>query len=175
VTPHVREKSIGAEETFAVDIDDPERIRRELLRLSGRTAHSLRAGGYAARTVSVKLRLASFHTITRSRTLPDPVDLARTIYETACALYEGSGLDGAARLRLVGVRMTGLTAAEGATTQLAFDDKPTGWRDAERVMDQITQRFGAGAVRPAVLVDGDDGERGHRPSEYREGDSGDGW
>ena len=31
VTPHTPEKSIGAEETFAVDIDDPERIRRELL------------------------------------------------------------------------------------------------------------------------------------------------
>ncbi len=63
VTPHVREKSIGAEETFAADIDDPERIRRELLKLSGRTAHSLRVGGYAARTVSVKLRLASFKTL----------------------------------------------------------------------------------------------------------------
>ena len=44
VTPHTPEKSIGAEETFAADIDDPERIRRELLKLSGRTAHSLRAG-----------------------------------------------------------------------------------------------------------------------------------
>jgi DNA polymerase IV len=150
-------------------------VRRELLRLSERTARALREGGWAGRTVTVKLRLGNFRTITRSRTLPDPVDLARTIYETACALYEGSGLDRAARLRLVGVRMTGLTAAEGATTQLAFDDKPTGWRDAERVMDQITQRFGAGAVRPAVLVDGDDREHGHRPSEYRESDSGDGW
>ena len=65
VTPHAREKSIGAEETFAADIDDPERIRRELLRLSGRTAQGLRAGGYVARTVSVKLRLASFKTMTR--------------------------------------------------------------------------------------------------------------
>jgi DNA polymerase-4 len=175
VTPHAPDKSIGAEETFATDVTDPEVVRRELLRLSERTARALREGGWAGRTVTVKLRLGNFRTITRSRTLPDPVDLARTIYETACALYEGSGLDGAARLRLVGVRMTGLTAAEGATTQLAFDDKPTGWRDAERVMDQITRRFGAGAVRPAVLVEGDDSGRGHRPSEYRDGDSGDGW
>jgi len=175
VTTHAPDKSIGAEETFATDVTDPDLVRRELLRLSERTARALREGGWAGRTVTVKLRLGNFRTITRSRTLPDPVDLARTIYETACSLYEGSGLDRAARLRLVGVRMTGLTAAEGATTQLAFDDKPTGWRDAERVMDQITQRFGAGAVRPAVLVDGDDGERGHRPSEYRESDPDDGW
>ena len=168
VTPHAPDKSIGAEETFATDVTDPDVIRRELLRLSERTARALREGGWAGRTVTVKLRLGNFRTITRSRTLPDPIDLARTIYETACALYEGSGLDGAARLRLVGVRMTGLTAASDATTQLAFDDKPTGWREAERAMDQIRQRFGAGAVRPAVLVDGEYDEVGHCRSEYRE-------
>ena len=168
VNPHAPDKSIGAEETFATDVTDPEVIRRELLRLSERTARALRDGGWAARTVTVKLRLANFRTITRSRTLPDPVDLSRTIYETACALYEGSGLDVSARLRLVGVRMTGLTTASDATTQLAFDDKPSNWREAERAMDQITRRFGAGAVRPAVLVDGDYDEGGHRPSEYRE-------
>ena len=45
VIPGVPDKSIGAEETFATDVDDPEVIRRELLRLSGRTARGLRAGG----------------------------------------------------------------------------------------------------------------------------------
>ncbi len=57
VTPGVHEKSIGAEETFPVDIDDPEVIRRELLRLSGRTARGLRSADCAARTIVVKLRL----------------------------------------------------------------------------------------------------------------------
>ncbi len=42
VTPHAPDKSIGAEETFATDISDPEMIRRELLRLSERTARALR-------------------------------------------------------------------------------------------------------------------------------------
>src|SRR6202012_903389 len=41
VTPSREEKSIGAEETFDTDIDDPEVIRRELLRLSSRTAPAL--------------------------------------------------------------------------------------------------------------------------------------
>jgi DNA polymerase IV len=153
VTPHAPEKSIGAEETFAQDIGDPDRIRRELLRLSGRTAAGLRAGGYVARTVSVKLRLASFKTLTRSRTLPYPTDVAREIYTTACALYEGSGLDQEARLRLVGVRASGLTPAAGASAQLTLDDKPVGWREAERAVDQIARKFGSGAVRPAALVE----------------------
>ncbi|HUA28318.1 MAG TPA: DNA polymerase IV [Streptosporangiaceae bacterium] len=154
VTPHVREKSIGAEETFAADIADPELIRRELLRLSGRTARGLRGAGCSARTIVVKLRLANFKTITRSRTLPDPTDVARQIYAVACELYAAAGLDAGARLRLVGVRANGLVPVSTAATQLAFDERPVSWRAAERAVDRIAGRFGADAVRPAALVDG---------------------
>jgi DNA polymerase IV len=153
VTPHVPEKSIGAEETFATDIDDPDQIRRELLRLSGRTARALRAGGYLARTVSVKLRLASFKTMTRSRTLPYPTDVTRVIYTTACSLYESAGLAHGARLRLVGVRVSSLVHAAGANAQLTFDDRPVGWREADQAVDRITRRFGPGVIRPAALVE----------------------
>jgi nucleotidyltransferase/DNA polymerase involved in DNA repair len=161
VLSRVPDKSIGAEETFLTDVDDPEVIKRELLRLSGRTARGLRAGGSVARTVVVKLRLANFKTITRSRTLPEPTDVARTIYDTACALYEGSGLDARARLRLVGVRASGLIPAGTAATQLAFGEPPASWRDAERAVDRITGRFGPDMVRPAALVP--PGEPGHTP------------
>jgi DNA polymerase IV len=155
VTPGAHEKSIGAEETFAVDVDDPELIRRELLRLSGRTARGLRSAGCAARTIVVKLRLANFKTITRSRTLPEPTDVTQKIYATACALYAGSGLDDGARLRLVGVRASGLIPAAGAATQLAFGERPASWQEADRAIDRIAGRFGTDAVRPASLVDGD--------------------
>ncbi|MDX6395008.1 MAG: polymerase [Streptosporangiaceae bacterium] len=151
VTSSVLEKSIGAEETFPSDVDDPELIRRELLRLSGRTARGLRSAGSMARTVVVKLRLANFTTITRSRTLPEPTDVARKIYATACALYTASGLDSGARLRLVGVRATGLVPVSQAATQLSFGERGTGWRDAERALDRIAGRFGTDSVRPATL------------------------
>jgi DNA polymerase-4 len=168
VVPHREEKSVGAEETFAADIDDPEVIRRELLRLSGRTARALRAAGCVARTVTVKLRLASFKTITRSKTLAEPTDVAQEIYATACALYEGSGLDQRARLRLVGVRATGLRPATGAARQIAFDDRPTGWREAERAVDKIASRFGTDTVRPAALFLRSRDDAGPAPSKSRE-------
>ena len=155
------DKSIGAEETFATDVADPVVIRRELLRLSERTAQGLRAGGSVARTVVIKLRLANFKTITRSKTLPEPTDVARKIYATACALYAGSGLDPGARLRLVGVRATGLRPAGAAETQLALGEAPAAWRDAEQAVDKIAGRFGTGTVRPAALVR--QGERGGPP------------
>jgi DNA polymerase-4 len=154
VLPGALEKSIGAEETFAADVEDPEVIRRELLRLSGRTARGLRSAGCAARTVVVKLRLADFTTITRSRTLPEPTDVAQQVYATACALYAAAGLDARARLRLVGVRATGLVPAAAAEEQLAFGERPVAWREAEQAVDRIAGRFGTDAVRPAALVNG---------------------
>ena len=153
VTPHTPDKSIGAEETFEIDVADPERIRRELLRLSGRTADGLRAGGWVARTISVKLRQANFKTMTRSRTLAHPTDVSHEIYATACALYQASGLASGTRLRLVGVRASGLVPVSRATAQPTLDDRPAGWREAEQAVDQIAKRFGTDAVRPAALVD----------------------
>jgi DNA polymerase-4 len=153
VVAAVREKSIGAEETFAEDIGDPDAIRRELLRLSGRTARGLRSAGCSARTIVVKLRLASFKTITRSRTLPQPTDVAHQIYAVACGLYAAAGLDQATLLRLVGVRATGLVPAP-PSDQLALGDRPDGWRAAELAADRIAGRFGADTVRPAALVRG---------------------
>ncbi len=158
VTTGAHDKSIGAEETFATDISDPDLIRRELLRLSGRTARGLRSSGYVARTISVKLRRADFSTITRSRTLREPTDVAQQIYTTACDLYEASGLNSGALLRLVGVRAAGLSPASAAGTQLALGERADAWRQAETAMDKITHRFGSSAVRPGSLVKPGDGK-----------------
>ncbi|PZG37340.1 DNA polymerase IV [Spongiactinospora gelatinilytica] len=151
VTPHVPDKSIGAEETFAADVDDPETIRRELLRLSEKVAARLRAGGHIGRTVSVKLRRADFTTITRSRTLREATDVTQEIYVTACELYAAADL-ARVRLRLVGVRMENLLRAEASVRQLTLGERESGWREAERAMDRAVARFGPGAVRPASLV-----------------------
>ncbi len=153
------DKSIGAEETFGTDIGDAEMIRRELLRLAGRTARGLRSSGYVARTISVKLRRADFKTITRSRTLPEATDVARTIYATACELYAASGWAESVLLRLVGVRASGLSAASEAGTQLALGERVDTWREAESAMDKITRKFGSGALRPGSLVARQDPDR----------------
>ncbi|MET8334649.1 DNA polymerase IV [Streptosporangium canum] len=151
VTPHAPDKSIGAEETFATDVGDPVKIRRELLRLSERVAARLREGGHVGRTVSVKLRRADFSTISRSRTLREPTDVAQTLYATACDLYAAAGLD-SDRLRLVGVRVENLSPAGEATRQLGLGERETGWREAEQAMDRAARRFGRDVVLPASLV-----------------------
>jgi DNA polymerase-4 len=152
------EKSIGAEETFATDVDDPQLVRRELLRLSERTAARLRAADAVGRTISIKVRFADFTTITRSKTLREPTDVGREVFATASQLLSALGLD-RARLRLVGVRVEGLSSAATAPRQLALGAREQGWREAEQAADRAAYRFGSGAVRPASLVEDQDERR----------------
>jgi DNA polymerase-4 len=151
VSPDEADKSIGAEETFDVDVADPRVLHRELLRLSDKVAGRLRATGLLGRTVSIKVRFADFTTITRARTLPSPTDTGQDLYRTARQLYQALGADGSL-IRLVGVRVEGLLPAGTATLQPELGDREHGWRDADQAVDRAVLRFGTGAVRPAALV-----------------------
>jgi DNA polymerase-4 len=153
------ETSIGHENTFHHDLTDPDEIRRELLRLSNNVAVRLRKAGLLGRTVTLKLRYGDFRTITRSRTLPEPTDVARRIYDEASdALADlvGNG----ERVRLIGVRAEHLRPAGGGAMLWDPDEE---WRDAERTIDQVTAKFGTGAVRPATLVRPGGERRSDRP------------
>lgn len=154
VTPVRLEKSIGAEETFAVDTADDALLRRELLRLSHRTATRLRSAGMVARTVALKLRFADFSTITRSRTVQTPVDSAQLIYAVALQLLESVGTR-AMTVRLVGVRAEQLEEAARTSLQLSIDRRDENWRAAEQALDQVARRFGSKSVLPARLMEPD--------------------
>ncbi|HEY5516072.1 MAG TPA: DNA polymerase IV, partial [Pengzhenrongella sp.] len=147
-----RERSIGADQTFEVDIDDPAVIHRRLLRLSDKVAARMRAAGLAGRTVTVKVRFADFTTITRARSLQQPTDTSRVVYDAARGLYDALGLQ-RARIRLVGVRMSGLVAVEHAPVQGLLGEPEHGWRDADKAVDRASARFGTGSVGPASLID----------------------
>ncbi len=147
------EKSIGAEETFGRDTDDPEVLLRELLRLSAKVGARARAAGVVARTVALKVRFADFTTITRSRTGGEATDVTREVYETAAALLAGLGLQ-RARVRLVGVRLEGLSPRGSAFRQLVLGSRMHGWSEADQAVDRAVSRFGAAAVQPASLLSG---------------------
>jgi DNA polymerase-4 len=148
VVPYEPPKSVSHEETFGTDLDDPEDLLREILALSGKVAKRLREDGYRARTVVLKVRLANFTTLTRSRTLPAPTDLGADIAQVAADLYRA--LPGARRrVRLLGVQATGLVSAGAEQLALLRGNR---WGDVERAVDRIEQRFGRGAAKPAALL-----------------------
>jgi DNA polymerase-4 len=157
VVPDEPDRSIGAETTFATDLDDAERIHANLLRLADRVGARLRSSGQVGRTIQLKLRFADFTTLTRSRTLPHGTDVSQEIYQTARALFTELGLE-RVRIRLVGVRVEGLIPVEHSARQLALGEAPTGQREAERAVDALRSRFGSAAIRPARLVDLGEGD-----------------
>jgi DNA polymerase IV len=151
VTPNQAEKSIGAERTFESDMDDPEEILAQILDLSNKVAKRLRAANYFSRTITIKVRFADFTSVTRSKSLPASTDLATDIYATSKSLFEAMNLQ-RARIRLVGVRATGLVPTSESSVQLEFSDRDSGWREAEEAIDQVSLKFGNSAVKPARLI-----------------------
>lgn len=151
VRPETDGKSVGADETFDHDIDDPGALDRELLRLAERSAARLRAGGHLGRTITVKIRFGDFTTIHRSRTLAEATSTSDEIYQVARQLFWSAVAPGTP-IRLLGVRAEGLTTAGATARQLQLGARERGWSDADRAVDRVTHRFGASAVGRATLL-----------------------
>lgn len=158
VEPVREEKSIGAEETFAEDVQEGAILRRELLRLAHRVAQRLREADRQGHSLALKLRYADFTTVTRSRRLAQPTNSAHLILAAAEALLAGLG-PRAQAVRLIGIRVEQLSAAGGGF-QMSFERSDGNWRQAEETMDLIRQRFPAGTLRPATLMPPPGGEKG---------------
>lgn len=148
VTTGSVEKSVGHETTFEHDTEDSADLYRELLRQSSAVAARMRSAGWVGRTVVLKLRYADFTTITRSRTIAEPTDLGRRIYEEVREIHDAIGAH--PPVRLIGVRMEQL--AQGDGQQVGLWDADEGWREAEDAMDAVSAKFGRGALAPAALL-----------------------
>jgi len=158
VIPDEPEKSIGNEETFSEDLDNPEEILREFLRMTEKATARLRERSLFAKTISIKIKFADFSSLTRSKTLPIGIDNTHDTYEVVKNLYRALNNEGA-RIRLVGVSLSQLQ--EAAPVQLELGARERGWRDADSAIDRAKARFGRGSVRPGRLI---------RPSDSDEGD-----
>ena len=146
VEPDQPLKSIGHEETFSADRYEADELRRDVVRMADAVAWRLRRGGFAGRTVTLKVRFSDFQTITRSSTLAATVDDGPAIARTALSLL--AEVDPRPGVRLLGVSVSGLVA--GAASQLSFDDAAApDWHEASGAVDAIRDRFGDRAIGPA--------------------------
>jgi DNA polymerase-4 len=143
------EKGISNAETFAYDLDNPEEILREFLRMTEKVTARLRERELFAKTISIKVRFSDFTTISRSKTLPLAIDSTQEIYEVVRTLYLALKINGT-RLRLVAVSLGGLQ--EGAHEQMLLGAREKGWREADSAIDKARARFGSSSVRPGRLI-----------------------
>lgn len=162
VTPEHVERSVGAERTFDSDTDDLSEISTHLMSLSDNVARKLRGAELATRTISIKVRFADFKTVTRSKTLANPTDTAQEIFQVAQSLLDAMNLQ-RIRVRLVGVRAENLVPGLDVPEQLQFGERQSGWREAERVLDKVTAKFGKSMLRQARLIPPESPESAESP------------
>jgi DNA polymerase-4 len=145
------ERSISAEETFATDLRDRERMRAEVLRLADRAGARMRAQNLATGCVQVKIRRADFTTFTRQKRFEPSTTDSRTIAKIAAELLVAWQAEQPnARVRLLGVGVNHLHAADQldlfAAPNAPSAAAPTATA-LDATVDLIRERFGNLAVR----------------------------
>lgn len=122
VVPGRDVKSVGHEETFAVDLHRHDAAHAHLVRMADAVGTRLREARLQGRTITLKVRHADHTTVTRSHTVATVVDSPRAIGEVAGALL--GAVDISAGIRLLGVSVSGLAPVRPEARQLSFDDAP---------------------------------------------------
>ena len=151
----VGERSIGAQQTFWRDTDDPAVIRAEVLRMAARTSSRMRRAEVLGRGVTLSVCFADFTTLTRTTALSTPTDVTDEIHAAAMRCWARLNLQ-RARIRRVGVRVEKLVNRSESFQQLTLDAPERGMREVELAADAIIDRFGPDAVRRASLSRGHD-------------------
>jgi DNA polymerase-4 len=152
VVPDTDPKSISEERTYVTDLTDADEIDRALLARAEGVARELRRKGFVGRTIQIKVRTGDFRTWTRALTLPATTDLAEVIVDTARALLRERISLGGAGIRLLGVGISGLEAADGGQTALFADPEQDRKRRLAQISDDLRDRHGHDALVRARLL-----------------------
>ena len=192
VEPDRQIQSVGNEETYENDVEDPAVIDLELHYFANRVAKRLRKYGLMGHTVSIKVRYNDFKTVSRQKCLDSSTDQERVIYDTSVLLwnklmrdtlsvkqeeqevmgatprpkFDNSILEVPVKpIRLLGVIVSGLST-EGIVQDDLFsieaDEKD---EKLSIVLDSLASKFGEGAIMSGALwrrAHGDGGERRKR-------------
>jgi DNA polymerase-4 len=149
VEPNREEKSISAEETFAVDIRGAAELERQLTQLADRTAARLRAHALAAGLVTIKVRRGDFTTYTRQRPVLPPTQATAVICGVAQSLLKAwLCSQPRAAVRLLGVGVGDLQIQRQADLFSGVAQQSP----LDATVDGIRQRFGKSLLTRASLL-----------------------
>ena len=107
VEPERTRKSISAESTFETDLTTRFAIITELYHLEKRVFAEMQELDQTAKTVTLKIRFGNFQTLTRSRTVEQPIDSYNALQQVSRSLINEAPLEGKG-IRLLGVGVSNL-------------------------------------------------------------------
>ncbi len=155
---HRPDRSVSHETTFDNDLNDNQTCLSVLMQLSGDVGRRLRRKQLSARTLTLKIRLSDFTTLSRSKTFDSGLQDDRSIYHCIQSLWLEWRTDHqSACIRLLGVSSRNFEDGIGLFTERSDD--------LSDLSDRIRDRFGSAAVRPARLVQRRDANQGEAPDD----------
>ena len=155
VNPQRAVKSIGEEETFAEDLSANKKIQGVLLQQAQDVARRLRKRELAAKTITVKIKLAErlgggkFRLYTRSRSLPVPTNDASEIYRVATLLFQSIPRKTRA-VRLAGIYTSNMESEQKVSQFDLFNSSSRTNDKRQRLgkaLDRLSRKYGEGVVQ----------------------------
>lgn len=143
-----RPQSVGNEHTYEHDLVTENEIDEQLRLLANEVSWRLRQNHIMGRTITLKIRFASFKTITRSLTLTSMGTSSEgQLYFAAKKLYNKRGMT--EPIRLLGLTVSQLQPLQ-VQGDLFSDDEEVQAKVAEAI-DKLQQRFGKSAIMKGFL------------------------
>lgn len=115
-------KSIGAEESFAVDLSERREMLAALAELASTVKRRMEANQTGGRTITLKVKYADYKQVTRSRTLAESLHEAEEMLDVATELLDTTEA-GKNNVRLLGISISNLDSENEETDfkQLTLD------------------------------------------------------
>ncbi len=150
VVPDRDAKSVSAETTFETDIGALRPLEQILWDLSEKVSARLKAKAISGSTVTLKLKTSDFQIRTRARSLSDPTQLARRIFDCGRELLAREA-DGT-KFRLIGIGVSGLQPSEAADQGNLLDPQARKTASSEYALDTLRAKFGRKAVIRGIAL-----------------------
>jgi DNA polymerase-4 len=142
VEPRRETKSVSAETTFNADTHDGGLLEAQLWSLAEKVGRRMKEKNLKGRVVTLKLKTASFKSLTRRTTLGHASNLSRTMFETALPLLRKELAEKRDSYRLIGVGYSGLEPGGDDAQSELFESDEQRWARQENAIDTIRRKFG---------------------------------
>ncbi len=142
-------KSVSHEHTFDQDTNEVKELHKTISSLSQKVSRRLRKYGLKGKTIVLKIRTKSFHTVTRAQTLDLRTNHFDVIYSVSIQMFKRQySLN--EKIRLLGIKVSNL--GDPYVLDNLFDDPQEVKREkVHAAIDQIKNKFGECSIQRGHL------------------------
>ena len=138
-------KGYSISTTLEDDVKKAEQAYPVLLALADSVTARIRSDGAKAYCVAVSIRDNSFKTRSHQRSLMNPTDISKEVYQISKELFDELW-DGFTPLRLLGIALTNITREETMQFSLFQDESREKARKIDKAKDALNAKFGSATI-----------------------------